>query len=622
MRIGTKKKSKKKDVEAVMSRTVKQKNVGSPAFDVDDPIQRLMFTIGSGFFNESRYYDSLQPADENGHHVSVVTEETYKGREIVRPQNVTDQSGLIGEGRELLETMREIAESENHEDLLILARWAREDLNLRQTAVMAVAVAAEAEARLKRGSGNVRRYTPHILLRADEPKRAFAAYRQLYMPRDGGNRSKSTFPHGFARGLIAALQRFNEYQFLKYDSQREKPTFSELFRFLVRYEGRGKGRSRRRNMRPASKALMDYFISGKVDEKALPKLAAREKLYRRTEFDAGSQLLALEADVTWENLTSHFGSTNTVWRWLVQNKKLPYMALLRNLRNLEQADLDDETWDMVYNYLTSDVNHRQMPFRFLAARRETRGQHAISAIDVALDKSVKNVPDLKGKTFIMVDSSGSMTSALSSKSKMTCKDAGYAMAAILAKKLGRNAIVGVFGASFAVVPISEADSVMTIIGNLERVGNTVGHATEAWLAVNWLLGRKLTPSQTDRWGYRAGGSYAKGSSPKGPINVDRIVVVSDMNCYDSYGNENLPRLLEEYRRDVNEDTFYYSVNVGGGGQAKMDPQNDHTLLMSGFSEKIFSLFRSFEEKVVAEDKSVEQREIPTMADLREKFRVE
>lgn len=613
MRVGTKKVSKvKKAVKSTMARTVKQKHVGSPAFDVTDPVQRLMFTIGSGFFGEDKFYDSLQTEDWQGHHTS--KGKMRKG--VFVADNVKNEQGFNETAQDLASTLREVAESDRFEDLLVIARWAREDLNLRQTPVMALALAARVESEMGRGSGLIRKYAPFILRRADEPKRLFAAYRHMFMEGKDGMR-KGTFPHQLARGMILALQRFNEYQLLKYDNQNESPTFKDLALFLSKYEGRGKGRQGRKNMRPFSDAMWNYLVKGEVDADALPKVAARQKLFKREKFDATAKKLAKEADVTWENLVSQFGGKKDVWEWLVTTDQVPFMALVRNLANMEKADISEKAWDAVYEKLTETQEHRVLPFRFISARDKVSGQHAKSAIDVALDNAVKNVPDLPGKTFIMVDASASMETALSDKSVMTYKQAGYAMAAILAKRLGRRAIVGVFGEQFERVKFSGADSTMSVIRQLQVADHNVGHSTNAWLALAWLLGR--APSR-----------YVVGDNPNQQTKVDRVVVVSDMNCYDSRGgygwnnsgSHNVPELLTSYKHEVNEDVFYYSINMGGGGQAKMDPQDDHTLLLSGFSEKIFSLFSQFEEAGgVKTDQETGEREMPTIEELRKRFAV-
>jgi hypothetical protein len=113
--------------------------------------------------------------------------------------------------------------------------------------------------------------------------------------------------------------------------------------------------------------------------------------------------------------------------------------------------------------------------------------------------------------------------------------------------------------------------------------------------------------------------------------VDRIVVVSDMNCYNTnaygygyggYGrSESLVSLLTRYRAEVNKGTFYYSINLRGGDQAQMDPQNKHTLLLSGFSEKVFNLFAQFEEVGGVQESEKGERVIPTIDELRSRYRL-
>ncbi len=605
MRVGTDKRSvSKAAVAETMSRTTTHKHVGSPAFDITDPVQRLMFTIGSGFFGEHKFYDGLQPEDARGHRVSTNIQVDYNGKSVTYPTNVTDGKGFNESAQDLLSTMRQLAEDpERIEDLLILARWAREDLNLRQTPLMALVMAARVESEQARGTGLIRKYAPLILRRADEPKRAFAAYRHLFLTGPDGMR-KGSLPKGFARGLIAALQQFNEYQILKYDSQREKPTFRELALLLSKYEGRGKNRQNRKNMRAFSPAMAKYLIDGEADPEQLPKAHARKELAKCGSWNAKAQKLAKVADLTWENMISQFGSNAENWEWLLENKQIPFMACLRNLRNFEKAGISSKAWDLVYDALTRDANHRQLPFRFLAARDHVTNQTAMSAIDVAMDKSVENIPDLGGETFIMVDASGSMDQAVSGKSTMTAKDAGNAMAAILAKRIGRRATLGVFGQSFALVPFSEADSVMNIAKSLRAAGNRVGHSTNAYLALEYLLGESR-------------------SRIRQPVKVDRIVIVSDMACYNSgWGMSSLVEMLARYRATVNREAFYYSVNLCGSSQSQMDPQDEHTLLLSGFSEKVFSLFNQFEAGKVEAGEAASSAELPTLETLRAKFRAE
>jgi len=170
----------------------------------------------------------------------------------------------------------------------------------------------------------------------------------------------------------------------------------------------------------------------------------------------------------------------------------------------------------------------------------------------------------------------------------------------LAKDLRRKTIIAVFGTDMKVVPFSASDSTMAIVQNMEREGNTVQHSTHAYLALMWGyddFGRIVSPI------------------PAQPLKVDRIVIVSDMACY---GQDNLGQLLEEYRRTVNPDVKYYSINMSGQDQSQVDPLDKNALLISGWSESIFTLIREFEG--LKTDGEKQDVSVPAIELLRERFR--
>ena len=52
--------------------------------------------------------------------------------------------------------------------------------------------------------------------------------------------------------------------------------------------------------------------------------------------------MKLETAYTWETELSKHGNTATAWEGLIMARKLPYMAALRNLRNLFLANMNEE----------------------------------------------------------------------------------------------------------------------------------------------------------------------------------------------------------------------------------------------------------------------------------------
>jgi telomerase protein component 1 len=64
------------------------------------------------------------------------------------------------------------------------------------------------------------------------------------------------------------------------------------------------------------------------------------------------------------------GNHAKVWEQLIDNKKLPYMAMLRNLRNMIQCGISEKHHQWVIKKLQDEgavVNSKQFPFRFFTA---------------------------------------------------------------------------------------------------------------------------------------------------------------------------------------------------------------------------------------------------------------
>ncbi len=154
----------------------------------------------------------------------------------------------------------------------------------------------------------------------------------------------------------------------------------------------------------------------------------------------------LEAPDTWEvNLSAGKDKAETFTRLLAENK-LGAMALLRNLRNMIQADVP---LGAIRAGLASANVSRVLPFRFIAA-----APHAPMLepeLELALFRSTGDLPKLSGETVVLVDVSGSMASPLSDRSKMSRIAAANGIA-MLAREQCESVRVFSFSAGLAEVP--------------------------------------------------------------------------------------------------------------------------------------------------------------------------
>lgn len=587
---------------------------GGTAFDVIDPSIRLLKMASGSFFNEEQFYDREQ-----------------------------DANGLTGNAKALIDTAVEIANRQDGfaSDLVKIAAWLRDPINgakIRLTPQVLMAVAA-------REYGTkpfVRKYIPKVIQRVDELRTMFAAYQALYG--DTGNREGRKTTHKFTmppncmkRGLMDAACKFGEKDYAKYDSRKMRPFFSDVLRAIdLTKNGREQGWNKylwfyllngleiyednEGRMFGSKEAAKRYYEKHdlknkrltKVDaEKVLPVMAAREKVFKCKDFAELDYKLLDKAGVTWENLTSQFGSNPVVWEFALH--RMGYMALVKNLRNLSEAGLSDKGHETLFNKLTNSeavAKSRLLPFRFWTAYKMlggamnydggygySRSRKSVSIKDskvtkdrileglvIALDKAVEALPEIPGTTAIALDLSGSMSSATVSKeSVVTNLEAAAIMAAIVAKKSERSIVIG-FGESAQYRRLSKIDSTMT---NMEKAANNggVGHSTNGYLAPMMLNEAKT--------------------------KVDRLILISDEQLWDSsgrmmggygYNRTSLATEWMKYKKAINPDAWIHILNIGGS-TLTCTPLEGKVNLLGGFSEQVLPMCLGAEAGAKAEEKA-------------------
>lgn len=127
---------------------------------------------------------------------------------------------------------------------------------------------------------------------------------------------------------------------------------------------------------------------------------------RRHYFDpllAGTRM-SLAEPVTWERALSARGNTAEVWEDLFRLNAVPFMATLRNLRNIILRCCNDETHQRIVSRLRNEeqvAQSRQFPYRFYSAREAVLEVDAIVAAEakrsVEKPSVIKRKPKLKMK---------------------------------------------------------------------------------------------------------------------------------------------------------------------------------------------------------------------------------
>lgn len=214
-----------------------------------------------------------------------------------------------------------------------LAVYAREEMHLRSVPMLLLVELANCH----RGDSLVSRAVSRTVQRADEITELLMCY-QWRM----GKKNLHGLSSQLRKGLAEAFNRFDEYQFAKYNRTGRMVTLRDAL-LLVHPK---------------------------------PKDAAQADLFRK--ILNGN----LETPYTWETELSAAGkgkfesaekrdeALRETWQQLIRSGRLGYMAMMRNLSNMTNLCIDDESKRMVCRMLsdaTAVRNSKQLPFRFLAA---------------------------------------------------------------------------------------------------------------------------------------------------------------------------------------------------------------------------------------------------------------
>ena len=264
---------------------------------------------------------------------------------------------------------------------------ARTQMNLRHAPLMLV----REMARHASHRPLVRQTLSQVIQRADE----LAEFVAMYW-KDG----KQPLAASVKKGLADAFPKFNAYQLAKYN--RDNPV-----------------------------KLRDVLFLSHARPKDAEQALTWKQLVDGT----------LASPDTWEvELSAGKGEAKKEsWERLLSENKLGALALIRNLRNMLGVGVDD---NHIRRALREMKTERVLPFRFLAAVRHA--PRFAPELEAAMLRNLSDQPKLKGHTVILVDISGSMDAALSSKSEMLRMDAAIGLAV-----MGREMCESVSVASFS-----------------------------------------------------------------------------------------------------------------------------------------------------------------------------
>lgn len=355
-------------------------------------------------------------------------------------------------------------------------------------------------------------------------------------------------------------------------------------------------------LKPLSKAIQKgikiIFERGKFDEYQLAKYNRKTNIRLRDALflthpkpsdDKQADLFKrlaneqLKIPYTWETQLSERGNTREVWEELIDSGKLPYMATLRNLRNMLRAKVSKKHIRKVADFLSDPMqvrNSKQLPFRFFSAYREIQKfpSFRINILCKALEKaariSIDNIPlfTVDTKIVIACDVSGSMEINISPRSKVQFYDIGLILGMLLQSKCD-TCITGIFGDDWIVERLPK-DNVLANTIHLHKIEGEAGYSTNGYKVIEWLLDNDL--------------------------EVDRIMIFTDCqlwnsNVEDKLSGKTINSLWKEYRTKYPEAKLYLFDLAGYGNTPLNIYNNQNVFTIAGWSEKIFEALYNIEQ---------------------------
>jgi telomerase protein component 1 len=344
------------------------------------------------------------------------------------------------------------------------------------------------------------------------------------------------------------------------------------------------------------------------------------------------QRMKLPTPETWETFLSEKGNKASTWEELIEHKKLPFMAMLRNLRNLIYTGVNPRYHRWVMNKLTNErtvAGSRQFPFRFFSAyevipkdlehfkeliraanagteddgkpktegapelKRRKRKKPIVPAhmpppnifedYRKALDTAVKlatthNVAPIKGSTVVFCnvskDSKKNCGSARGLGSSVrSIQDVGYLLG-LMCKYVCEECDFRIFSSPSPNNPSTSHVAVDLVEGSI--LDNMKAVAEKS----------KYLGEDGDQFPF----DYLEDliSSKR---RVDNFLVLShkpiSIGGDDADANK-LANLLNKYRSEVNPELLFVSVDLSGSGRANIgqDQAHPYDIQITGFSDQI------------------------------------
>ncbi|TDW48875.1 TROVE domain-containing protein [Flavobacterium sp. 270] len=442
-----------------------------------------------------------------------------------------------------LERIKNLIQKSNPVFVAKLAVYARNEMHMRSVPLVLVVELAK----IYSGDSLISKMITNVIQRADEITELLAYY-QMANDRNGVKKL-NRLSKQVQKGLAVSFNKFDEYQFAKYNRDGAVKLKDALF--LVH---------------PKAKDEVQQNLFNKIVNNTL-----------QTPYTWETELSQLGQIKFYNELEKQKAFTQK-WEELIDSNKIGYMALMRNLRNIVEANVSGTHIMKVCGYLTNEkavLNSKQLPFRFLAAYRELKDMNSkyistvLDALETAVMISAQNIKGFDVNTSVVVacDVSGSMQQPISPKSKVLLYDIGL-MLGMLMQSRCQNVVSGMFGDRWKIINMPKR-SVLSNVNEYYKREGEVGYATNGYLVLEDLISRNEI--------------------------VDKVMLFTDVQMWNSnQTKDSFSNSWNRYKK-MAPNAKLYLFDLAGYGQQPINIEKNDVHLIAGWSDKVFDVLHALEE---------------------------
>lgn len=450
-----------------------------------------------------------------------------------------------------LQRLRSLMTKVSHEYIAKLAVYTRKEMYLRTVPLVLTVELAK----IHKGDNLISRMVQGVVQRVDEITELLAYY-QKANDREG-TKTLNKLSNQIKKGIknVFESDKFREYHYGKYNRKSDVRFRDALFLTHPKPQNEG------------MKELFDKITSD-----------------------------TLEVPYTWETQLSEAGKADSpattkkkVWENLIDSGKVGYMATLRNLRNILEANVSGTHITKVCNFISDPVavkNSKQFPFRFLSAYRmlgqnPSRGYYGdkksfdspylgvvLDALEDAMSHSAQNINGFDGdKVLIATDVSASMMNPVSPRSIVQGYDIGTVLSMMMYKACDK-ATCGIFGDTWETMKFPK-NGILRNANEIYKIEGIVGYSTNGYKVLEW----------ANKYNHK----------------YDKVMFFTDCQMYDSRHDSGSIRKEWDKFKINNPTAKLYMFDVSGGyGQSPLSLEDNDVYLMAGWSNSVFDVLESLE----------------------------